>query len=231
MKFPNMNLLVRLYSAALYRLASLFTWRGLARFLEDEYTRIPSGAKVLAVGAGGRFNTILYPHAKKRGFTLLSLDIDPNRGPDIIGDLCLCPFLEGSFDVVVVGEVLEHVHSPRLAVDSIYRVLASGGSLVLTTPFIFPIHDRPRDYFRFTRFGLAFLLKDFRDVRITARSSWAESINALSVRLALEGGIGARLFSPFMMLVAILLFPVAWLAGKLIKTDFITLGYLVSAKK
>lgn len=221
----------RPYSAALYRLSSLFTWRGLKRFLEREYERIPAGARVLSVGAGGRFNELLYPHARARPFSLTSLDVDPARRPDVVGDLCASPFGDGAFTTVVLGEVLEHVHAPRLAVENIHRILCPGGILVLTTPFIFPIHDAPHDYFRFTRHGLELLLRDFRDVRITPRSSWAESINALGVRLSLEPGLGARLAAPFVIAGAIAAFPVAWFLGKLIHTDFITIGYLVTARK
>ncbi len=226
-----MRLPARPYSATLYRLSSLFTWRGLRRFLEREYERIPAGARVLSVGAGGRFNELLYPHARRRPFAVTSFDIDPARGPDVVGDLCSPPFQAASFDAVVLGEVLEHVHSPHVAIDNIHRLLIPGGSLILTTPFIFPIHERPRDYFRFTQYGLEFLLRDFREVRIAARSNWAETINALGVRLALEQGVGARLLAPVVILGAIVALPFAWLLGKMIHTDFITIGYLVTARK
>ena len=219
------------YSAFLYWLSSLFTWRGLKPFLNKEYGRIPAGARVLAVGAGGRFNEILLRHAHARPFVVTSFDIDATRRPRVAGDVCACPFLPESFDAVVVGEVLEHVHSPQLAIGNLHALLNSGGALILTAPFIFPIHERPRDYFRYTRYGLAFLLSDFRNVRITPRSSWAESINALLVRVALERGVLARLVGPVLMLAAILNFPVAWLLGKIIHTDFITMGYLVTARK
>ena len=230
-KVPTVRTPPRPYSAALYRLSALFTWRGLRQFLNREYERIPAGARVLTVGAGGPFNDILSRHARRRPFVVTSLDIDPIRLPDIVGDVCSYPFLPESFDAVVVGEVLEHVHSPHLAIANLHRLLTSGGCLILTTPFIFPIHERPRDYFRFTRYGLAFLLRDFREVCITPRSSWAETVNALGVRLALEQGAAARLFGPILLLVAIINFPIAWLLGRIIHTDFITIGYLVTARK
>lgn len=226
-----MRVPARPYSATLYKLASLFTWRGLKRFLEREYERIPAGARVLSVGAGGRFNALLYPHARRRPFFVTAFDIDPEREPDVVGDLCWTPFRTGSLDVVVLGEVLEHVEAPQVAIENVHRVLSSGGTLILTTPFIFPIHDRPRDYFRFTRYGLELLLRDFRDVHITPRSSWSESINALGVRLALEQGAGARLLAPVIILGALAAFPVVWLLGKMVHTDFITIGYMVTARK
>jgi SAM-dependent methyltransferase len=173
----------------------------------------------------------LYPHARRQPFSVTSLDIDSGRKPNVVGDLCSAPFRTSSLDVVVLGEVLEHVEAPPAAIASVHRVLTPGGTLILTTPFIFPIHDRPRDYFRFTRYGLELLLRDFQDVRVTPRSSWSETINALGVRLALEEGAIARLLAPVMILGAIVAFPVVWLLGKLVHTDFITIGYLVTARK
>jgi hypothetical protein len=37
--------------------------------------------------------------------------------------------------------------------------LAPGGKLILTVPFIWHIHEEPRDFFRYSRYGLEYLLK------------------------------------------------------------------------
>ncbi|MEP6937504.1 MAG: class I SAM-dependent methyltransferase [Chthoniobacterales bacterium] len=44
------------------------------------------------------------------------------------------PFLERSFDVVVLGDVIEHLKEPAHHLKEIGRVLQPGGALVLTTP-------------------------------------------------------------------------------------------------
>lgn len=44
------------------------------------------------------------------------------------------PFPDGSFDVVVALEVIEHLLDPDLFVDECLRVLAPSGSLILSTP-------------------------------------------------------------------------------------------------
>lgn len=52
---------------------------------------------------------------------------------DITGDLS--PLLErGPFDVVVAGEIIEHLPSPQLLLASARELLRPGGKLVLTTP-------------------------------------------------------------------------------------------------
>jgi 2-polyprenyl-3-methyl-5-hydroxy-6-metoxy-1,4-benzoquinol methylase len=49
-----------------------------------------------------------------------------------------------SFDVVVAGELLEHIRSPRALVDETLRVLRPGGTLVGSTPNGFRLKNRLR---------------------------------------------------------------------------------------
>lgn len=44
------------------------------------------------------------------------------------------PFGEGSFDVVMCNDVIEHLERPRLALANIWNALAPGGLLYLNTP-------------------------------------------------------------------------------------------------
>ncbi len=211
------------------RLSKRLSRQGLYEFLECEYASIEAGQDVLTVGAGGRINALLGRYARDRGFRVISLDIDPVRGPDVVGDLCAHDFGEMRFDVVVLGEVLEHVHSPHRALENVFNVLRGEGRLILTTPFIFPIHDRPVDYYRYTRYGLEFLLRDFRDVRVRERNSWSEAINVLPARLWRERpGHPATLL---LVLVAYASWPLMRLLGRLIASDLMTTGYVVTARK
>ncbi|HEY0377648.1 MAG TPA: methyltransferase domain-containing protein [Pyrinomonadaceae bacterium] len=90
--------------------------------------------------------------------TRVAINIVPNAHIDVQADAYHLPFHDEAFGVVLCAEVLEHMHSPALALQEFRRVLRPGGKLLLTTPFAFPIHYGPTDYYRFTRFGLAHLL-------------------------------------------------------------------------
>jgi SAM-dependent methyltransferase len=74
--------------------------------------------------------------------------------PDVFADACALPFASGSIDAVILKDVLEHVCGPHQALSEIARVLRDGGRLVLWMPFIYPIHDAPHDFQRFTEHGL-----------------------------------------------------------------------------
>jgi SAM-dependent methyltransferase len=70
------------------------------------------------------------------------------------------PFPDESFDHVLCTEVLEHIAAPHAFLADLRRVLRPGGSLILTIPWSARMHYLPNDYLRFTRYGLALLLRE-----------------------------------------------------------------------
>ena len=66
-----------------------------------------------------------------------------------------------SFDLVVLDQTLEHVADPERALDQVHRILKPGGVLVVSTPFLVPLHgvDEYGDYTRWTPQGMATLLE------------------------------------------------------------------------
>lgn len=74
--------------------------------------------------------------------------------PDVFGDACALPIRDGCMDGVMLFEVLEHVPDPQTVLAEIARVLRPGGILLLSVPFMYPIHNSPFDFHRFTRHGL-----------------------------------------------------------------------------
>jgi|ERR1043166_208986 SAM-dependent methyltransferase len=213
------------------RLSKVLSRKGLYEFLAGEFSRIKAGESVLTVGAGGEVEKLLDQYAAQQEFAVTSFDIDKKYEPDILGDICDYDFGARTFDVIVLSEVLEHVHSPHLAIDNIHRLLSSNGRLILTVPFIFPIHERPHDYFRYTRYGLEFLLREFKDVRIRERNSWAEAVNVLAPRLVVDKKRASQIIAPLMVAAAFVKLPFVLLLGKLVQTDLMTTGYVVTASK
>jgi SAM-dependent methyltransferase len=101
-----------------------------------------------------------------RATSYLTLDVKPELGADVVGDIHDIPRTDDSFDVVIATEVLEHCRDPQRAVDEIHRVLRDRGVCVLSTRFLYPYHPSPSDYFRFTHEGLAHLFRAFASVEI-----------------------------------------------------------------
>lgn len=74
--------------------------------------------------------------------------------PDVYGDAQNLPVSNGSVDSVLLLDVLEHLQDPDQALKEIFRVLKTEGTLIIQVPFLYPIHDAPIDYRRWSKFGL-----------------------------------------------------------------------------
>lgn len=212
-------------------LSKALSRKNLYEFLDAQYSQIPRGSIVLNVGSGGKISDLLHAYAIRNDFRVLSMDIDPARGPDLVGDISNAPCPCASVDVVVLSEVLEHVQVPQAAIQNIHRLLKPGGRLILTVPFLFPIHDQPHDYYRYTRFGLEYLLQAFQAVEVRERNSWAEAINVLAPRLFTQAGENAQRLALLLSIQAALNLPLVLLFAKLAPTNFMTTGYVVTARK
>jgi len=78
--------------------------------------------------------------------------------PQIFGDAQTLPFADASIDTVLLLDVLEHLPNPSACLREIARVLRPGGRCILQVPFLYPIHDAPLDFQRWTRYGLEALV-------------------------------------------------------------------------
>src|SRR5688572_20395135 len=77
-------------------------------------------------------------------------NLDASTEPDYLCDIHKLPIESNTFDGVVLAEVLEHVSDPKQVLKEAYRVMKTGGKLMITTPFMFHIHADPTDYARYT---------------------------------------------------------------------------------
>ena len=98
---------------------------------------------------------------------------DGDADADVRAEAHALPFDDGTFDAAVSFQVLEHLREPARCVREMHRVLRPGGRVVLTAPGVWPAHEVPRDYWRFTRYGMEALLRDagFVDVRVVAATN------------------------------------------------------------
>lgn len=78
---------------------------------------------------------------------------------DALCDLTAMPFRDGAFDAAIHIVTLEHLREPARALAELGRCLAPGAELLLAAPHEWEVHQAPHDYFRYTRFGLRYLLE------------------------------------------------------------------------
>lgn len=127
----------------------------IERFVSDFFSRDRTYESMLDLGCG------IQPYAKyyqpKASFCIPA-DYTARSTIAVRLSATALPFKAATFDVVLFSEVLEHLADPQLALVEIARVLKPGGKLILTTPFLYMMHEIPFDHFRFTSFGLVGLL-------------------------------------------------------------------------
>lgn len=94
--------------------------------------------------------------------------------PDVIGDAMKIPLKDSCVDVVLATELMEHLPSPDAFLMDIERVLCKDGVLILSVPFMEPIHEEPRDFLRFTPYSLNILLEQhgFRLRKLWNKGGW-----------------------------------------------------------
>ena len=96
------------------------------------------GSLLLDLACGGG---LLAPHLAGKGYRHVGLDLSPTALPvarrhgvvPVRGDVLRLPFADAVAEVVVAGEVLEHVTAPLDLLAEAVRVLRPGGLLVLDT--------------------------------------------------------------------------------------------------
>lgn len=109
---------------------------------------------------------------------------------DIIADLNQqLPIESAVADTVVTLSVLEHLNEPYVMLSEAYRILKSKGSIIIQVPWQWWIHEEPYDFFRYTPYGLKYLLEKagFVNVVVEPQSGfftmWLLKLNYFSLRL------------------------------------------------
>ncbi len=76
---------------------------------------------------------------------------------DLFGTAYDIPAEPATFDTALCTAVLEHLEEPGAAIAECYRVLRPGGKAIYSVPFIWHLHEEPRDFYRYSRYGLEYL--------------------------------------------------------------------------
>lgn len=192
-----------------------------------------SDKKTLNVGAKKGSYKDLFPNQ-------LSIDISPESKPDIVADVHDLPFKDNEFEIILCTEVLEHVIDPKQAILEMYRVLNSGGKLILTTRFLYPIHEAPNDYWRFTRYNLEYLFENWKEVKVIEEADSVTSLASLLQRFSWQSTfVGNYFWKIFFAIIVRIMLCLPWIVKKQYgdigkKTEVpiaFTTGYCVVALK
>lgn len=116
----------------------------------------------------------------------VGFDVKSGKDVDLVGDAHKLPFKDNQYDIILCIEALEHFINPQIAISEIKRVLKPKGKLILTTRFIFPLHETPNDYWRFTKYGLKELFKDWKILELGEEANAMETIGVILQRVSFQ---------------------------------------------
>jgi len=196
-------------------------------------SEISSGSKILDIGAGDvkykkYFNDCEFKTQDYKQFGEI----------DYVSDITKIPVADESFDVIISTEVLEHVIRPDLGISEMSRILKSGGSLYITTPFRAGAHHLP-----FYNSGLSeswykayFKKYGFIDVEIISKGGFFAFYGQETLRSVIMIIKSPYIFLYPFTVIGLLLVPAFYWLDKLSLDRYTptyksTMGYLIKARK
>ena len=140
------------------------TRRPLNRFLKSissDYENLD----ILEIGSGDVSKNQSAEHIFKNAKLFVQTDVNKIYGHKYL-DITSEIQIEEKFDLVLCTYVLEHIYDIKSAIKNLNFLLKEKGNLVVSVPFIYPLHDEPEDFWRFTEHALKNLFSDFKILTI-----------------------------------------------------------------
>lgn len=96
--------------------------------------------RILDIGSGGGWSakelsgngSVFLCDLSEKNLLKIKKEYNSNAA---IADALELPFKSGSFDYLILSEVLEHLNDPKTAIKEMLRVAKTGGRIIITTPY------------------------------------------------------------------------------------------------
>jgi len=222
----------------MFKLARSHNWLIFAIInpsLENRLSRYAHGT-LLDIGCGEKpYKEMAAPYVREHIGVDHEATFHDKSNIDLPGTAYRVPLEDNSVDCVLCTDVLEHLEEPKEAVAEAFRVLKPGGSAIYTVPLFWHLHETPRDFYRFTKYGLQYLFESngFEVVEITALSGFIVTFSQELVYYIQQYRKGGKI-NPLWWLIP----PVshciqafAYLMNKIDKSVDFTIEYIAVARK
>jgi SAM-dependent methyltransferase len=152
---------------------------------------------------------------------------------DIVGTAYEIGVDECYFDSALCTSVLEHLEKPLEALKECNRILKPGGYALYSVPFIWPIHEQPRDFFRYSKYGLKYLFEEagFEVVEIYPLTGFWITFGQLFVYNLYRYNRGFLRYLPIIPLLGLFIQFTSFLLDKVDKSEQWACMHFVVAKK
>lgn len=156
--------------------------RAILSVIQEFSATFSPSARVLDAGAGNAPYAELFRHCE---YVTVDWQNSVHEGAvnsDIVAALDELPVADAAFDGVLCTEVLEHVRHPEAVLGELQRILVPGGRLCLTVPFVWPLHEEPFDFCRYTPYALLAMLEasGFDNIVITPTTGYLSTLGQVA---------------------------------------------------
>ncbi len=152
---------------------------------------------------------------------------------DLFGTAYDIPVDDNAFDSAVCTAVLEHLEEPELALRECHRILKRGGTAIYSVPFIWHLHEEPRDFYRYSKYGLKYLFEKagFEIIQITPLSGFWVTFGQLFVYNIYRFHRGPLRYIPIIPVLGLAIQGISYILDRIDKSTMWTWMYMVVARK
>jgi len=152
---------------------------------------------------------------------------------DLVGTAYKIPAQDASFDSALCTAVLEHLEEPEAALKECHRVLKKEGYAVYSIPFIWHLHEKPRDFYRYSKYGIQYLFEKtgFEIVQLESLSGFWITFGQLFVYYIHRFNRGPLRWFKIITIIGLIIQGIVFLLDKLDKAEDWTWMYIVAVRK
>lgn len=189
---------------------------------------------LIDIGCGTKpYRELLKPYVTEHVGVDHENSIHGRDNVDLFSTAYEIPSADQEFDSALCTAVLEHLEEPEKAIGECHRVLKPDGVAIYSVPFIWHLHEEPRDFYRFSKYGLRYLFEKsgFEIIHIKALSGFWVTFGQLLVYNLYRANRGPFRWFKIVDGLCLLIQGVSFLLDKLDRTEQWTWMYMVIARK
>lgn len=115
---------------------------------------------LLDAGCGEKPYSLIYEDITEKSIGCdVKYCIHNQKEVDVFASLDELPFENNIFDTILCTNVLEHVSENQKAFFELSRVLKHKGYIIISVPFLYPTHEVPHDFYRYSFYGLMYQME------------------------------------------------------------------------